>query len=57
MTVRDLDKLFKPEAVALIGATPRHGSLGAMLARNRSARRGNDPRCGLTPVKAGKQGE
>jgi acyl-CoA synthetase (NDP forming) len=34
MTVRDLDKLFKPEAVALIGAMPRHGSLGAMLARN-----------------------
>jgi acetyltransferase len=34
MSVRNLDKLFKPRAVALIGATPRHGSLGAVLARN-----------------------
>ena len=34
MSVRNLDKLFKPRAVALIGATPRHGSLGAVLVRN-----------------------
>src|SRR6516165_8417889 len=34
MSVRNLDKLFKPGAVALIGATPRHDSLGAVLARN-----------------------
>jgi hypothetical protein len=34
MSVRNLDKLFKPRAVALIGATPRHSSLGAVLARN-----------------------
>jgi acetyltransferase len=34
MSVRSLDKLFKPRAVALIGTTPRHGSLGAGLARN-----------------------
>jgi len=34
MSVRNLDKLFKPGAVALIGATPRQGSLGAVLARN-----------------------
>jgi acetyltransferase len=34
MSVRNLDKLFKPGAVALIGATPRHSSLGAVLARN-----------------------
>src|SRR5271169_3256928 len=34
MSVRNLDKLFKPGAVALIGATPRHGSLGAVLSRN-----------------------
>jgi acetyltransferase len=34
MSVRNLDKLFKPRAVALIGATPRHGSLGVVLARN-----------------------
>jgi acetyltransferase len=34
MSVRNLDKLLKPGAVALIGATPRHDSLGAVLARN-----------------------
>ena len=34
MSVRYLDKLFKPGAVALIGATPRHDSLGAVVARN-----------------------
>jgi acetyltransferase len=34
MFVRNLDKLFKPRAVALAGATPRHGSLAAVLARN-----------------------
>ena len=34
MSVRNLDKLFKPGAVALIGATTRHGSLGAVLSRN-----------------------
>ena len=34
MSVRNLDKLFKPRAVALLGATPRHGSLGAVLDRN-----------------------
>jgi acetyltransferase len=34
MFVRNLDKLFKPRAVTLIGATPQHGSLGAVLARN-----------------------
>ena len=34
MSVRNLDKLFKPRAVALIGATPRQGSPGAALVRN-----------------------
>ena len=34
MSVRNLDKLFKPRSVALIGATPRLGSVGAMVARN-----------------------
>ena len=29
MSVRNLDKLFKPRSVALIGATPRPGSVGA----------------------------
>jgi acetyltransferase len=34
MSVRNLDKLFKPQSVALIGATPRAGSVGAVVARN-----------------------
>jgi acetyltransferase len=34
MSVRNLDKLFKPRSVALIGATPRPGSVGAVVARN-----------------------
>jgi len=39
MSVRNLDKLFNPGSVALIGATPRPGSVGAVVARNlRSAK-------------------
>src|SRR5260370_12507906 len=34
MSVRNLDRLFTPEAVALIGATPGPGSLGAVLTGN-----------------------
>jgi acetyltransferase len=34
MSVRNLDKLFAPRSVALIGATPRSGSVGAVVARN-----------------------
>ena len=34
MSVRNLDKLFKPRSVALIGATPRSGAVGAVVARN-----------------------
>jgi acetyltransferase len=34
MSVRNLDKLFKPRSVALIGATPRPGAVGAVVARN-----------------------
>ena len=34
MSVRNLDKLFKPQSVALIGATPRPGAVGAVVARN-----------------------
>jgi acyl-CoA synthetase (NDP forming) len=30
MSVRNLDKLFAPRSVALIGATPRPGSVGAV---------------------------
>ena len=34
MSVRNLNKLFQPRSVALIGATPRPGSVGAIMARN-----------------------
>src|SRR6516164_1281459 len=34
MSVRNLDKLFEPRSVALIGATPRPGSVGAIVLRN-----------------------
>jgi acetyltransferase len=34
MTIRNLDFLFKPKSVALIGASKRPGSVGAVLARN-----------------------
>src|SRR6266481_42535 len=36
MSIRNLDKLFNPRSVALIGATPRPGLVGAVVARNRS---------------------
>ena len=34
MSVRNFDKLFKPRSVALIGATDRPGSVGAVVLRN-----------------------
>src|SRR5271169_2835140 len=34
MSVRNLEKLFKPRSVALIGATDRAGSVGAVVLRN-----------------------
>jgi acyl-CoA synthetase (NDP forming) len=34
MSGRNLDKLFNPQSVALIGATPRTGAVGAVVARN-----------------------
>ena len=34
MTIRNLDALFKPRSIALIGGSRRDGSLGAVLARN-----------------------
>ena len=34
MSVRNLDKLFKPRSVALIGATDRPGAVGAVVMRN-----------------------
>src|SRR5271169_4550192 len=34
MSVRNLDKLFGPRSVVLIGATPRAGSVGAVILRN-----------------------
>ena len=34
MSIRNLEKLFQPDSVALIGATDRLGSVGAVLTRN-----------------------
>jgi acetyltransferase len=34
MSVRNLDKMFKPASVAIIGATPRERAVGAVLMRN-----------------------
>ncbi|NMM45836.1 bifunctional acetate--CoA ligase family protein/GNAT family N-acetyltransferase [Rhodospirillaceae bacterium KN72] len=34
MSVRDLDSLFKPTSIALIGASKKPGSVGAVLAHN-----------------------
>jgi acetyltransferase len=34
MSVRNLDRLFKPRSVALIGASPRPDSVGGVVARN-----------------------
>ena len=34
MTIRNLDRLFKPQSIALIGASKRPSSVGAVLARN-----------------------
>jgi acetyltransferase len=34
MSIRNFDKLFQPETVALIGASDRPGSVGAVVARN-----------------------
>jgi acetyltransferase len=34
MTIRNLDALFKPASIALIGASPRPGSVGAVIAHN-----------------------
>lgn len=34
MTIRNLDRMFCPESVALIGASPAPGSVGYTLAKN-----------------------
>lgn len=34
MTIRNLDAIFKPTSVALIGASERHGSVGCVLTEN-----------------------
>ena len=34
MSIRNLDKLFAPRSVALIGATSRLGAVGALVLRN-----------------------
>jgi acetyltransferase len=34
VTIRNLDYLFRPKSIAVIGASNREGSLGAVLTRN-----------------------
>jgi len=34
MSVRNLDALFTPATITLIGASNKHGSVGAVVARN-----------------------
>jgi acetyltransferase len=34
MTIRNLDFMFNPSSVVLVGASQRPGSMGAVLARN-----------------------
>ena len=34
MTVRNLNRLFQPQSIVLIGASRREGSVGALVARN-----------------------
>src|ERR1700686_4480051 len=34
MSVRNLDKIFKPRAIVLVGATPKPHTVGAMLLKN-----------------------
>ena len=34
MTIRNLDRLFSPASVAVIGASERAGSIGSVLTRN-----------------------
>ncbi|WP_028323377.1 bifunctional acetate--CoA ligase family protein/GNAT family N-acetyltransferase [Desulfatirhabdium butyrativorans] len=34
MTIRNLDFMFNPSSVALVGASPKRGSIGAVLAHN-----------------------
>ncbi len=43
MTIRNLDLLFKPASIALIGASKRPGSVGAVLARNLLRRSSDRP--------------
>lgn len=34
MSVRSLDRLFRPASIALIGASPRPGKVGGVVLRN-----------------------
>ena len=34
MTIRHLDKMFRPSSVAVVGATPRRGAVGFLVMRN-----------------------
>ena len=49
MTTRNFDALFKPCAIALIGASNRPGSVGAVLARNLQSGGFNGPIMAVNP--------
>ena len=49
MTTRNFDALFKPAAIALIGASNRPGSVGAVLAHNLQNGSFNGPIMAVNP--------
>jgi acetyltransferase len=52
MTTRNFDALFKPGAIALIGASNRPGSVGAVLAHNLQSSGFNGPIMAVNPHEA-----
>ncbi|MGF1610560.1 MAG: GNAT family N-acetyltransferase [Kiloniellales bacterium] len=56
MTVRNLDSLFKPRSVALVGASKRAGSVGAVVARNLFHAGFEGPILPLNPTQAAIEG-
>jgi len=49
MTTRNFDALFNPGAIALIGASNRPGSVGAVLAHNLQSGGFNGPIMAVNP--------
>jgi acetyltransferase len=49
MSVRNLEKLFRPSSVALIGASPQPGSVGAVVLRNLRAAGFSGPIMAVNP--------